>query len=141
MYQAAVVRALEAADDRGVRAVLLRYATAIDTRDWQLLRSCFAEDLEADYGSFGHWRGPREITEFMREVHLGLGSTLHRITNISAWWDDGQVRARCYVDAILASSQPGGPVHRGIGWYDDRLVRTSEGWKISRRTFHPVLLE
>lgn len=141
MHSAALVRSLGAADDRAVTAVLLRYATALDTRDWPLFRSCFTEDVEADYTGFGRWRGPREITEFMREAHLDVGPTLHRITNISIWWDDDDARSRCYVDAVLMPMQAGGPVQRGIGWYDDRLARTSEGWKISRRIFTPVLLE
>jgi 3-phenylpropionate/cinnamic acid dioxygenase small subunit len=141
MHQTALVKTSNAADENAVVTVLLRYAAALDSRDWPLFRSCFTEDLEADYGSFGRWRGPREITEYMRAAHRDLGATLHRISNISVWWDEGQLCARCYVDALLMPAEAGGSVHRGIGWYDDRLVRTSDGWRISRRTFHPVLLE
>ena len=136
-----LARSLNPADDRAVAAVLLRYAMAIDTRDWLLFRSCFTEDMEADYAGFGRWRGLREITEFMQVAHMDIGPTLHRLSNISAWQDEGDVHARCYVDAILMPVHAGGPVRRGIGWYADRLARTSEGWKISRRTFTPILLE
>ena len=38
-----------------------------------------------------------------REAHLGIGVTLHRLSNISAWRHEGDVHARCYVDAILMS--------------------------------------
>jgi hypothetical protein len=45
--------------DRDVRQdvadVLVRYATGIDRRDWALLRSCFTDDCEADYGEIGGW--------------------------------------------------------------------------------------
>ena len=34
-----------------------------------------------------------------------------------------------------------GPVHRGIGSYEDFLVRTGNGWKIARRIFKPMILE
>lgn len=132
---------LDPADERSVSAVLIRYATAIDTRDWSLLRTCFAEDVELDLGRFGRWRGPREITAYMRDLHAGHGPTLHRISNISVRKEAGEIRARSYVDAILAPGSDGGPVQRGVGWYDDQFVRTSEGWKITRRTFHPVVLE
>ena len=141
MAPTVATRQLDAAEERAVTDVLLRYATALDTRDWPLLRSCFSEDVEADYGSFGTWRGPREITEQMRRLHADLGPTLLRLTNIALRWDGGQICARCYVDAVLTPLEAGGPVHRGVGWFEDRLVRTSGGWKISRRTFHPVLLE
>ena len=136
-----LARPLNPVDDRAVTAVLLQYAMAIDTRDWSLFRSCFTEDMEADYAGFGRWRGRREITDFMREAHLGIGVTLHRLSNISAWRHEGDVHARCYVDAILMPARAGDSVRRAIGWYDDRLSRTSQGWKISRRTFTPILLE
>jgi 3-phenylpropionate/cinnamic acid dioxygenase small subunit len=132
---------VRAEDERAVTAVILRYATAIDTQDWRLLRSCFSDDFEGDFGSFGSWRGPREIADFMREAHAPLGPTLHRITNIVVQEDEGHVRARSYVDALLMPATPGGPIHRGIGWYDDQMVRTSDGWKIARRTFVPVRLD
>lgn len=136
-----MIRPVCADDERSIIAVLLRYATALDTRDWGLFRSCFAEDLEADYGSFGRWRGPREITDFMREAHAQIGPTLYRLTNFTVENDCGQVRARSYVDALMMPATAGGPVHRGIGWYDDRMVRTSDGWKISRRSFTAIKLD
>ena len=131
---------LDASDEREITAVLLRYATGIDMRDWTLFRSCFSENFEADYGSFGKWRGPGEITEYMQAAHLAVGATMHRITNVSIWRQSGEVRARSYVDALLMPANPGGPINRGIGAYHDYLVRTGEGWRISRRTFEPVLL-
>mgnify|MGYP005992285969 FL=1 len=125
-------------DERAIKHVLLRYATGIDTRDWPLFRTCFAQDCETDYGSFGHWRGPREIAEYMAEGHRHMGPTLHRITNIVIEKRDDQVHARSYVDAILPEAAQGGVTHRAAGYYDDCLVRTSDGWKISRRKFTMV---
>lgn len=141
MKERTVARPVCVDDERAITEVLLRYATGIDTRDWELFRSCFSDDFEADYGSFGKWRGPREITEFMRQAHAQVGPTLHRMTNVTIADDGSQVRARSYVDALLMSAAAGGPVHRGIGWYDDRMIRTLDGWKIARRAFNPVRLD
>lgn len=132
---------VETSDERAIHALLLRYATGIDTRDWALFRSCFSEDFEGDYGVFGKWHGPREITDYMRRAHLELGPTLHRVSNVAIHRESGQVRARSYIDAVLTPGRAGGPVNRGIGVYDDCIVRTSEGWQISRRTFQAVVLE
>ena len=136
-----MTRPLCADDERAIIAVLHRYATGIDTRDWALFRTCFSDDFEADYGSFGKWRGPREITEYMRQAHFSLGPTLHRLTNFTIEDDGAQVRVRSYVDALLMPLAEGGPVHRGVGFYEDQMVRTSDGWKVSRRHFIPVRLE
>ena len=36
-----------------IEAVLIRYATAIDRRDWDLFATCFVDDVEANYADFG----------------------------------------------------------------------------------------
>ncbi|MHB8464874.1 MAG: nuclear transport factor 2 family protein [Acidimicrobiales bacterium] len=123
-----------------VADVLVRYATGIDRRDWALFRSCFTDDCEADYGEIGVWHGAEEITTWMRETHEPCGHTMHRITNQVVTPRDGGVAARSYVDAIVMFGDKGAGT-RGTGYYDDELVRTDEGWKISRRRFTLVLLQ
>ncbi len=129
--------------DRDVRQdvadVLVRYATAIDRRDWALFQACFTEDCEADYGDIGVWHGADAITEWMERAHAGLGHTLHRITNQAIVPSGDGVAARSYVDAIVMArdNQTGS---RAVGYYDDELVRTDDGWKIARRRFTMVLL-
>lgn len=132
---------LSAQDERAIGAVLISYATGIDQRDWALFHSLFTFDCEADYGSFGKWHGANAITEYMKQAHADLGPTLHRISNIAIRNVDGQVHARCYVDAMLLPMNEGGPLHRAIGYYDDQFIRTANGWHIARRQFHALLLE
>ncbi|KPF84147.1 nuclear transport factor 2 family protein [Novosphingobium sp. AAP93] len=132
---------LSAHDERAISAVLISYATGIDQRDWPLFHSLFTPDCDADYGSFGKWHGANAITEYMKQAHADLGATLHRISNIEIRSVDGGVQSRCYVDALLCPIHEGGPLHRGIGYYDDHLTRTANGWQIARRQFHAVLLE
>ena len=104
-----------------VSAVIVRYATGIDRRDWVAFRSCFTDDCEADYGDIGAWHSADEITTWMREVHDSCGQTMHRITNqVVELCTDG-VTARSYVDALVF-----GPDNisgaRSAGFYDDGLV-------------------
>lgn len=132
---------LSAQDERSINALLIAYATAIDTRDWPLFRSCFTADCKADYGEFGSWTDVSTLTDYMRETHSRLGPTLHRISNIQLSGAQGGATAHCYVDALLCQMNNDGPVHRGIGSYEDFLVRTGDGWKIARRIFKPMILE
>jgi hypothetical protein len=125
-------------NERAIAAVLLRYATGIDRRDWVLFRSCFTEDFEGDYPGFGRWHGADAITHFMTEAHAALGPTLHRLTNLVIEGDAAQATARSYVDALLMPATPEGEIHRAAGWYEDQLRRTAEGWKIARRCFVAV---
>ncbi|NBU85294.1 MAG: nuclear transport factor 2 family protein [Sphingomonadaceae bacterium] len=137
----AIGSGLSAQDERAISGVLVSYGTSIDQRDWKRFRACFSEDCEADYGSFGRWQGAIAITAYMKQAHADLGPTLHRITNIEIRNEDDGVRARTYVDALLMPMNEGGPIHRGVGYYDDQLVRTGSGWKIARRQFVPVLID
>ena len=130
-----------AQDERAISAVLIAYATGIDQRDWPLFQSLFTFDCEADYGSFGKWHGAAAITEYMKQAHADLGATLHRISNINIRNADGGVHARSYVDALLSPMNQGGPMHRGVGYYDDQFARTASGWQIARRQFHALLLD
>ena len=132
---------LSAQDERAIAAVLLAYATGIDQRDWRLFHSCFTVDCEAEYGQFGHWQGANAITAFMKEAHASCGPTLHRISNIDIRSQDNTVKVRSYVDALLMPQIENGPIHRGIGIYDDQFVRTGSGWQIARRKFNAVLID
>ncbi len=123
-----------------VADVLVRYATGIDRRDWALFRSCFTEDCDADYGDIGVWHGADAITEWMELSHQGCGHTLHRITNQAITPNGDGVAARSYVDAIVMAADNRSGV-RAVGFYDDDLVNTDNGWKIAHRRFTMVLLQ
>ena len=124
-----------------ITAVLVRYATGIDQRRWDLFRTCFTDECIADYGDIGTWHGGDEITEWMRAVHGPCGHTLHRISNVVV--DEigaDSASARCYVDALVFGPDGGGGAH-AVGYYDDEVVRTPAGWRIARRRFTAVLVE
>lgn len=122
----------------GVSAVLTRYATGIDRRDWTLFRTCFTSDCVVDYGEIGAWNGADEITDFMVAVHAQCGYTLHRISNVVVQPGPDGAEARSYIDAVIMGSDNRDGV-QAIGFYDDRLVYSDPvGWQIARRKFTTV---
>lgn len=127
-----------------VSEVLVRYATGIDRRDWELFRTCFTEDCQVDYGKMPtgevlQWTRAEDITAWMEAAHRDMGHTLHRITNQRVEPDGDGVTACSYVDVLLTTPD-GRLTMNGAGFYDDRLVRTTDGWKIAERRFTPVLM-
>jgi 3-phenylpropionate/cinnamic acid dioxygenase small subunit len=40
------------ADKEQISEVLVRYATGIDSKDWPVLRSCWADEIDVDYSSW-----------------------------------------------------------------------------------------
>lgn len=125
------------ADEHDIERVLLRYATGIDRRDWDLFRTCFTDDARCDYEGLEPWRSADEITEFMAASHADMGHTMHRLSNLAVTVDGDTATARTYVDAVLMA--PDGQTGLNPrGFYDDELVRTDAGWRIARRTFTNV---
>ncbi len=127
-------------DERETAAVILRYADAIDRRDWPLFASCFTEDMEADYGELGRWRGRALFVDRMEKGHEGWGPTLHRMTNLVIAGEGEEATATSYVDALLMPGASHRKIRRACGWYHDRLLRQSDGWKIRYRRFAAVLI-
>ncbi len=117
-----------------VADVLVRYATGIDRRRWDLFRTCFTEDCEADYGDIGVWHGVEAITAWMEETHAACGTTRHHISNITVAPHGEDVTAHCDVDAVVMGPDNASGT-RATGSYDDVLVRRSDGWRIARRRF------
>lgn len=115
----------------------MRYATGIDRRDWPLFRTVFTDDCELDYGEIGAWNGVDAVTEFMEQVHAMAGHTLHRLSNQAITVDGDTAVARTYVDALIMAADNQSGVN-GIGFYDDEMVRTADGWRIARRRFTVV---
>lgn len=127
-------------DDRDAIAdVIVRYATAIDRRDWDLFRTCFTTDCGSDYGSIGGWSNVGDLTTFMTTAHAGMGHTLHRMTNIVVAVDGDTATGRTYVHVILQLDRNNpGTVYEAFGFYDDTFIRASDSWRIAQRNFTTV---
>jgi 3-phenylpropionate/cinnamic acid dioxygenase small subunit len=128
-------------DQSQIGDVLVRYATGIDQREWDLFRTCWTPDVVCDYGEIGRFEGVDAVTDFMVASHDAMGLTHHRLTNfaidVGIDGDRDRASARCYVHAVLIAV-PGDPNSwiDALGHYDDVFVRTAEGWRISHRTVH-----
>lgn len=117
--------------------LLVRYATAIDTRRWDDLDEVFTPDAVLDYRSAGGIRGPfPEVKAWLASVLPVFAWTQHLVVNRA-------VRLAPGADAATARSlfhNPNGTEIDGAPWlfvvggaYHDRLVRTKEGWRIRHR--------
>jgi len=127
------------ADDRSDREeisdVLIRYATGIDTKDWALFRTCFTDEVHADYGEIGAWTGVDQITEYMSVTHASMPRTNHMVSNFAIDVDGDAASVTSYVHVVLVVSEDPFTWIDGVGQYADRFVRTSDGWRIRERRY------
>jgi hypothetical protein len=130
---------LERLFDRAeIADVQLRYATGVDSRDWELFRSCFVDEIEGDYSSvFGTPPARLSADEFVAmiaPVMSALTATQHMITNLAVTFKDpDHATVVAYVRAIhYNAAADGGTEQTVYGYYTNTFVRTVEGWRISK---------
>jgi len=116
----------------------VRYATAIDSKQYSLLTTVFTQEARVDYGVVGQWTGGAEVALFMEAAHVGAAHTIHRMTNQAIAIDGDTATIRTYVDALILMADGSGA--NPVGYYDDHAVRTPDGWRIDHRTYTSVRL-
>ncbi|MGE3619154.1 MAG: nuclear transport factor 2 family protein [Acidimicrobiia bacterium] len=114
--------------------VLNRYALALDTQDWDLLRTVFTDDAVGDY-SAGTYEGFDAIKGLVDRALGPLDASQHLIGSQAITSLDGDAAtATCYLHAQhVKVGTPGGDQLIKAGYYTDRLVRTEAGWRIAHR--------
>lgn len=136
-------------DERDIRAVYCLYCDIIDDKDFDRLTEVFTEDAYQDYrqtlGPDGIRRGTAELIAGAHK-HMGKGSycgqTHHNVMNFRIDVSGDAATAKVHYYAV----------HRGVGkydgalysmWgeYDDQLVRTADGWRVSHRMYRSFLTE
>jgi hypothetical protein len=125
-------------DHEAITRKLYKYAYGIDTRDWDLYRSIFADTITADFSSYN---GDAAVTlaaddwvSGLKPLFTGLDATQHSMSNPLVDIDGDSARCRIYMQAAHFLEDWPAPEFTIGGYYDDRLVRTSAGWRISAFT-------
>lgn len=130
-------------DRSEIERVVYDYATGLDTKDWHLWRSIFADEVhvkfrpaaEAAFTGLGQeWvsMSAEEWVEGRRVLFTGLATTQHQMSNPRITVDGDTAKCTMYMQAI--HFMPGEPTVEYTlgGYYIDDLVRTAEGWKLTR---------
>lgn len=127
----------EIADRLEIDDLLTRYATAVDRKDWDLYASCFTPDATIDYTSAGGVKGRLpEVVRWLSETLARFPVTQHLVTNRDIRIDGDRATSRSgFYNPMGLPSRSGAGVRLFFegGYYEDRLVRTREGWRIEER--------
>ncbi len=129
------------ADRLAIIDVMSTYATGLDARDWPLWRSVFTDEVLFDLSS---WTGiPGRVLNADRVVaaqareFAELTVTQHFMTNHRVTIDGDRARLLAHMRAEhwITLEPRAGDRHTErytmFGYYDDKLVRTLDGWKIA----------
>ena len=107
-------------DERSIIDVCIRYATAIDDRDWDRLSSCFLPDAVAVYHADRPLVGYEAIEQAVRTAVTPLSRTQHLVGNFTVVLDGDEASSRCYLHAQhVKTGTPGGELPQHLG--DDHI--------------------
>jgi hypothetical protein len=121
-------------DRHAVHATVVRYATALDSRQWELLDEVFADDAHAEYGA-GTFDGRPAIVAMLRSFLGGCGPSQHLLGNHRIEVDGDRATSRCAVRVLHVGAGERAVLEpfESLGEYVDGLHRTPSGWRIVER--------
>jgi 3-phenylpropionate/cinnamic acid dioxygenase small subunit len=134
----------EISDRIEINDLLIRYAKAIDHKDWKLLDTVFTPDAEVDYVSSGGIKGSyAEARAWLEKALAPFPITVHYVTNSEVTLEGDRAAARTAVyNPMFFKNRDGSLHHFAVGaYYVDELVRTREGWRIAKRREDQAFLE
>jgi len=126
----------ELSDRLAINDLLVRYTRAIDTKDWNLLDTCFLPDADVDYTATGGAAGKYpEVRAWLAKALAPFPITVHYIANSIVELAGDRAKARTLVFNPMFFANPDGSLHDfTVGaTYVDELVWTADGWRIAKR--------
>ena len=131
-------RDAELLEKAAIRETLLRYAAGIDRRDWDLMLSCFTDDVWSILQGNDLGRGRDKILTYITSAAAGfrIVSSVHFLANMYIELTGDRATAETYGIGYLVYDAGVGPTLRMRHLrYIDELVRSSDGvWLIEKRT-------
>jgi hypothetical protein len=120
-------------DIQDINRALALYVVAIDTRELSLFDRCFTPDAQIILGGVGEMT-PASYKELATKGLGALNATQHHLGLPLIDLDGDRAHARCYFMAQhVRNDLAAKPFLMIGGWYTDDLLRTDDGWRITRR--------
>jgi SnoaL-like domain len=122
-----------AADRQAIVDVTIAYTWALDTKDFEALRSVFLPDVTADLRGVP-CQGIDAVIERISGALLRIDASQHLIGNHVVVLDGDRATCTCQLQSQhVKRGTPGGDNFLIGGMYLDDFVRTPVGWRIARR--------
>jgi SnoaL-like domain len=124
----------EISDRLEIQQLLVDYSTALDRRRFDDLDSVFTADAYIDYRASGGIDGRYpDVKKWLAEVLPNFPAYSHMLGNfdIRVDGDSASSRTVCF-NPMVFDGEPKRILFVGI-WYEDELIRTTEGWRMTRR--------
>lgn len=136
----------ELVEIEAIKRLKARYQRAVDTKDWELMRSVLAPDARSVYSDGKYtFDGRDEIVKFLED---GLGtaeiqSMHHAHTPEIEITGEATATGTWYLEDFVVSARPSdgmpdGTVLHGTGIYHDRYVKVDGAWLIQETGYERI---
>lgn len=126
----------EISDRLEIDDLLSRYTLAIDGKDFDALDEVFTPDATIDYTTSGGTKGVYpDVKAWLAKALANFPMTQHLLGNKRVTIDGDTATSRTYFYNPMGAPKEGGGLQMFYvgGYYNDRLVRTADGWRIADR--------
>ena len=120
------------ADRLAVGDIIIRYATSVDKRDMLRYATCFTDEVVVTGFGDQSFEGIGPYLEYVTNALKRFGRTQHLIANQEITIDGDTAHMRSYVQATHELAGDPETLVVLCAVYDDRLVRTAVGWRITK---------
>ena len=132
-------------DREEIRELRHRFGAALDTRDWPAFEALFTPDATGDFRSFGVPSAATALPELVQMFRRSFArpadelATQQVVSNFLIEIHGNSATSSSYLEGHhrIAGHSDGEEVTLRAR-YDDELVRTAHGWRISRTTLHVI---
>ena len=126
----------EISDRMLINDLLMDYAEAVDSKNFDAWDDIFTPDAFIDYTSLGGIKGSMpEVKAWIKKAMAQFPMFQHMLGNSRIYLDGDTARARtiCYNPMQLPDGKGGYQTSTFGFWYNDQMIRTPAGWRISQR--------
>ena len=120
-----------------IRQLKYRYLRTLDTKQWDDFADCFVPEATADYAGLA-FPDREALVDYMRTNLCPAIVTMHHCHHQEITVDGDTATGRWYLHDQVISAEYRFKLE-GAAFYDDRYVRTPDGWRVSHtgyeRTF------
>lgn len=121
-------------DIEAIKKLQAAFCYAVDSFDWQRVVNLFTDDAVAEYGTFGHYEGKEQITQFYRDMLPKSMSFLeHMCHNFTIEVKGEKATGEFYFETPATQISP----KRAFwiaGKYEGNYVNVNGEWKIKKLT-------
>ncbi len=119
--------------ERDIGRALIRFARAMDARDWDVVRAIMAPDATGELGT-GPLATPDAVIGCIRHYLDKCGPTQHLLGNLLVEVDGDHATSQCYVsDMHLGTGDKAHVTFSTLGDYHDQWRRIDGAWRITHR--------